>query len=238
MSETIAAVMPTYRHANLIEAALDSIAHQVDLLVVVDDASPDDTCDVLTKWFDRNEACDVCVFTHNEQNLGTAMSINKGIEIIEKLMPGADWWTWVSSDNVHMPEWANSLLAAARQGDGVVYSGFNIVKPHKKVSSLGYFIEHEPDKLVSTPNCYYGPSFIIRPAVWQYAGPHRGQGAHDFDHWTRVEEACWDLHMDIRGIKKPLVKYLRHAETTIKRDPAAMDQKKWRDEAIKRRAKT
>ena len=234
---TIAAVMPTYRHGHLIGRALKSIVPQVDCLIVVDDASPDDTRKRVEAVMKPDSIRHVS-YVRLPKNSGTATAINVGTAILREMAHNNDkfgWWTWVSSDNEHRPSWREQLLRYAKHDVGVVYSGFTL-KKNDRDRGRHHFTQHYYGRLLESPDCYYGPSFLIRPDIWERVGRHRGGTAHDYDHWTRVEEVTRSLGLSVTGIEASLVDYYRHPETSVKRGDRPADAEYWRQEAIKRRA--
>lgn len=233
----IGCVMPTFNQIGYIEEAVDSLRGQVDDLIIVDDGSTDGTYEWLVEkmregWIDR--------IVRHEKNQGTAAAINTGMA---GLSSDCDWLTWQSSDNVVMPGWRESMEDCLADhsdfGDiGVVYSSFWYCKGADLSEGnrrLLYKVPYDREALISTEDCYFGPSFIIRRDVWGEAGAHRGKISHDYDHWLRVEEACWRMGVEIAGVNVPRVLYRAHHErvTITRRDQ--YDAKRWQAEARKRR---
>ncbi|MCP3882378.1 MAG: glycosyltransferase [Sulfitobacter sp.] len=210
----VSAIMPTWNQFEFIHEALGSVRPQVDELVIVDDGSTDNTMTM---------AVDV----RHTNNLGTAEAINSGFELTT-----GELVTWVSSDNVHTPDWRAVLEARFDDKVGVVYSGFRYGYKGRDL-----FRGHQRDLLINDQNCYYGPSFMIRREVWEKAGPHRGKISHDYDHWLRIEEACWEMGLEIRGVPKALCVYRVHPkrQTITRKDQ--YDAHIWQEEARRRRSR-
>ena len=214
----IAAIMPTYNQAKYIDEAIDSIVDQVDQLIVVDDGCRDGTADIL-------EARGFAGTTHAE-NEGIASAINTGFRL---LRDDITWVGWVSSDNVYSPRWRESMLPYAVGSAGAVYSNFT---HGKRPAGMPY----KPGRLIGQEACYFGPSFIIRRDVWEATGEHRGKISHDYDHWSRVEETCWDAGLDIVYNPEVLCNYRLHSERVCIVRRHQYDAPHWRSEAQKRRA--
>jgi len=143
--------------------------------------------------------------------------------------------TWVSSDNTYTPDWVESLTELVDDDTGAIYSDFNYNK-NGQSRRLGW--EYEPNHIIKPPHdCLFGPSFIIRVDVWERAGGHRGKNAHDYDHWLRVEEACWEMGLKIRRCPKALCNYNAHDQraTVVRRGPKWDDKAHWAKEARERR---
>ena len=223
---SIGCVMPTLNQSRYIVAALDSIAGQVDELVIVLDGCTDDTLRKVVAW-PTPEGLRVKILPRTS-NRGTAATINEGIAALDG---EHDWWTWVSSDNTYSPAWRECILKADAPDVGAVYSAFRYCRPGG--SGAYHFTAHSPETLLQQEACYYGPSFLIRPSVWQ---PHRGRISHDFDSWLRVEEACWAQGKRIVGVPHALCDYLAHSERVTVTRRHEYDAPHWQAEARKRRA--
>ncbi len=219
--DSVGAVMPTWNMGHYLEEAIESVVHQVDKLVIVDDASTDDTVDILL-----NQKEEVVRLSGN---LGTAEAINYGIDRLRKL-GDFKWLTWVSSDNVCYSNWIKRALEEDDGQTGVIYSAMDVrgdIKPHK--SYMAYDRGFMSKKAV----CYFGCSFLIRADVWK---DHRGRFAHDYDNWMRVEEACWEKKLRFVGISEPLAMYRVHkGQRTKNRGPGDSDAVHWLNVGRKRR---
>lgn len=230
---SLQAIMPTYNQEKWLAAAIHSVAPQVDVLVVVDDGSTPETLDIIQR-------CAITLpnlrWIRHPDNRGTAEAINTGARLLlwnqaGLYVPIPDWLTWVSSDNVHYPEWASTLLSHTAPDVGVVYSAYDWVSPRR---SRKNFKPYQPHSLVSNLNCYFGPSFIIRRGVWRF---HRGRISHDYDNWLRVEEACWEQNLRIVGVDAPLCRYNAHDERVTITRRNEFDAAHWQAEARKRRSR-
>ena len=225
----IAAAMPTFNQLKFIEGAVASVLPLVDKLVIVNDASTDGT----REWLDALDTEDgKIVIAHHEENCGTAAG---GINTGRKLFgDGFDWHTWVSSDNTYPPQWRERMLEHVGEGVGAVYSGFGYRVPGRARSYI--FEPHAPGKQIKQEACYYGPSFLIRPDVWDAAGEHAGGSAHDLGHWLRLEEACEAKGLEIIGVDEDLCNYCAHDERCVLRRPDLYDAKEQLALARDRRA--
>ncbi len=222
-------VMPTFNQSKWLDAALDSVKAQdiqpAPEFVAVDDGSTDHTAKIL----DRRNVRRI----HHTHNQGTAAAINTGVSL---LSAECDALTWISSDNVMMPDWLSTLAEEMKiHGAGAVYAAFWYEKPG--APPWKFFREHTPNGLLTDLNCYYGPAFLIRRDVWLEAGPHRGKICHDYSHWLRVEEVCFAHALPIIGVDRPLCHYNAHDEraTVVRRNE--FDAREMQREAQMRRSK-
>jgi len=223
--DSVGAVMPTWNMGHYLKEAIESVVYQVDKLVIVDDASTDDTVDILL-----NQKAEVVRLA---ENLGTAEAINYGIDRLRKL-GDFKWLTWVSSDNVHYANWIKRELEEDDGQTGAIYSGMDVRGSPKGMCRDGYsFRQYAPGFLGGSVQCHFGCSYLIRADVWQ---DHRGEFAHDYDNWLRVEEACWAKGLRIIGIDEPLAMYRVHRGQRT-REPGSVrkDATLWMQEAKKRR---
>lgn len=230
MNHSVSVMLPTYNHAQWLMRALLSLENQTfkDFqVVVVNDGSTDATSAILQQWIRKT---DLAALVMNQANGGTAAAINECATHCD-----GRFWTWVSSDNIMYPKWLETLVRQMAEGVGAAYSAFRFIPegaPQRaKIKREAYF----PDKLLQGEQCYYGPSFLIHSDIWKIAGPHRGLGSHDYDHWTRVEEACMVIGQRIVYVDEVLCDYYSGPWGTVRRDPAKYDAPKWRLEAIQRR---
>jgi len=241
----IGVAMPTLNQGAWISRALDSFFCQTVRapLCVVDDGCTDGTLKEVAEAQRRFPERELRLIRH-DRNAGTAAAINTGIARLLAEWPDLEALSWISSDNEMMPQWLALLGGELDRGAGAAYGGFwcvptnapGAVHPHTLRRRGWSFIAHAPRKLVDEVNCYYGPAFLIRRDVWEAAGPHRGGTAHDFDHWLRVEEACWARGLRISGVNLPLCVYNMHDKraTVVRRDES--DAPKWQAAARERRA--
>ena len=228
---TVAAVMPTYNQAEFIRQAIDSVVGQVDDLVIVNDGSTDKTAEILRRL--PPSPSKLLTVIPLEENGGTARAINEGIHwlrTVETDQLQYDWFTWVSSDNAHSPDWMETLLAAADADTGVVWSGFDYVSAKK--SCYHRAKPYDPGRLIGKEACYFGPSFIIRADVWQ---THRGKISHDYDNWLRVEEACWEKGLKIVPVDRALCMYRAHSKRVTITRRHEYDAKHWQKIGRERR---
>lgn len=229
----VSVFLPTYNQVQFLERALDGLRAQTFQnfeLIVCNDASSDGTQRILDSMEKIGARSEV---REHAENRGSAEAINT-------CAGGAigDYWTWVSSDNVMTHNWLE-VLVAELDGDtslGAVFSAFTMISPGR---TRGIFKRggYRPGDLISSENCFFGPSFLIRGEVWKAAGGHRGGTSHDYDHWARVEEECWSRGLGIRFLPVSLCDYYTGPwQATVARK-CDYDAGRWRAEAIKRRSR-
>jgi glycosyltransferase involved in cell wall biosynthesis len=217
----ISVLLPTYNQAAFLPDALAGLDAQTfkDFEVIAcDDGSTDGTGAIL-------KAAGVRTVTHG-YNKGTAAAIN-----LAAVMSSGDLMTWVSSDNRMHPDWLATLAAAMKPGVGAVYSAYNRCEQGTKPRAVRQG-PYDPTALIGSDACYFGPSFLIRRSAWQ---SHRGGTAHDWDNWSRVEEACWFEALKIVYVDAVLCDYRCGPWCTARARADLYDAPKWRAEAMERR---
>jgi glycosyltransferase involved in cell wall biosynthesis len=165
----ISVLLPTFNQAQFLRDALDGLAEQtIDFeLIACDDGSTDDTAAILDEYGVRT-------VTH-ETNRGAAAAINSAAALAS-----GEYMTWVSSDNRMHPEWLETLAGRMTPSTGAVYSAYNRCEQGTKPVAVRQG-PYDPTALISSDNCCFGPSFLIRRDVWQEhrGGSLPGQGADD-----------------------------------------------------------
>jgi glycosyltransferase involved in cell wall biosynthesis len=101
-------VVPAYNESGIISGCLDSIAAQTDTgftLVVVDNASADDTRDVVECWCRDHADIDGCVIT--EKRKGTGAAADTGFRFA--IDNGADWIARTDADCLVASNWVAAV---------------------------------------------------------------------------------------------------------------------------------
>jgi glycosyltransferase involved in cell wall biosynthesis len=228
----VSVLLPTYNQARFLPDALAGLDAQTfrDFEVIAcDDGSTDETgrAFVVATGGDAS-ARSACAFAlSRETTRGTRAAINTAAA-----RPPADLLTWVSSDNIMHPDWLATLVDAMGPDVGAVYSAYT--REQRRRSVVIHPGPYDPDRLISSPDCYFGPSFLIRREVWQ---EHRGLASHDYDNWAPRGGSLLG-----QGARHPLrrpgpVHLPRGAVVhgAVSR-PELYDAPKWREEAMRRRA--
>lgn len=123
-SPLVSVVVPAYRHARFIGEALQSIYDQTHPrieLIVIDDASGDDTFEAAAEWASSQHAEDRFEGLHllrNERNVGAHASINRGC-----LIARGKYLTVLNSDDYFHPDrFAVLVDAMARQSSELAFA--------------------------------------------------------------------------------------------------------------------
>lgn len=202
---TVSVVIPCYRYGRYLRDCVRSVLDQdgVDVRVlIIDDASPDDSADVATALAAEDERIEVCVHSVNRGNIAT---YNEG------LLDWADgeYSVLISADDLLTPgalERATSVLEA-RPNVGFVYGHSKYwvetdPLPPPRVTPTGLTLWSGHDWL--SIMCGLGhavissPEVVVRTSLQQQIGGYRPELPHsgDIEMWLRFA-----AHADVAYIK-------------------------------------
>jgi glycosyltransferase involved in cell wall biosynthesis/SAM-dependent methyltransferase len=190
-SSHVTVVVPVYNYADTVVEALESVRAQTlaDLdLVVVEDASPDDSLAVVTDWVEANaDRFNRVVVVSHIENAGLACARNRGFDVAETpyVLP-------LDADNVLLPECAARLLEVL-DASGAAFA-FPRIRQFGAATDLfesgmvmGH-VEYSPGRLV--PMNYIDAMALVRKSAWRVAGGYRVGllGWEDYEIWCEFAE--------------------------------------------------
>ncbi len=126
-SPHISVVMPVYNGACTIRETIDSILHQTHQdfeLIICNDASTDETEDILNKITDAR----VHVI-HNSHNMGPGFSRDRAIEMAESA-----WIAVIDADDTWRPDRLEKLISLADNTDKIIFD--DIMRCHDTPSGM------------------------------------------------------------------------------------------------------
>lgn len=194
----VSVIMPAYKCASTIRAAIDSVLLQnVPLeLLVIDDCSPEPLDEVLDPY--RNEER-VRIY-RNEQNLGAAASRNRGVTLAR-----APYIAFLDADDIWKPEKLEKQVSLLEEtGIALCATGRELMDPNGRLTGR---VIPVPERITYREllkhNCINCSSVVMRTEVAREF-PMEHEDAHeDYIMWLRVMQkyqyAC--------GINEPLLKY-------------------------------
>lgn len=113
----ISFVTPTYNRADLLIETIGSILESVDFvsgldyeLIVVDDASSDDTREVLSKKYPVLIRDGVVIYDRLSINIGVTGAKNRGVELAS-----GDWIVFIDSDDLLIPDTFGRMVAIIKK---------------------------------------------------------------------------------------------------------------------------
>ncbi len=201
--------VPVYNYQNLVAAALDSAAAQLlpalDL-VVVDDASRDDSLAVARDWIESHAGrFRRAVLLAHEENAGLSAARNIGFLTVETpfVLP-------LDADNVLYPRFTSRCLEALERSDAAF--AYPILRVFGGREGLLGTDSWSRGRLAQ--GNYIDAMALIRRSAWLEVGGYSKamhMGWEDYDLWCKFVEAGY------RGLQVPevLAGYRVHSESMI-----------------------
>jgi glycosyltransferase involved in cell wall biosynthesis len=181
----VTVIVPLYNYAGFIVEALESVrAQTLDVLdlVVVDDASTDDSLAVARDWAERNHLrFNRVLVLRNRANAGLAHTRNAGFDAAETpfVLP-------LDADNRLLPECCARTLAVARaELAAFAYPGIQYFGGMDHVIGT---VPFAPMRLAG--GNYIDAMALVSKAAWAAVGgyAHIEHGWEDYDFWCRFAE--------------------------------------------------
>jgi glycosyltransferase involved in cell wall biosynthesis/GT2 family glycosyltransferase len=204
----VTVIIPTYNYADFVVETLESVAHQtlqpLDL-IVIDDASTDDSAQMVLNWAGAHEGRfnRIAVLRHRA-NAGLGFTRNSGFAAAE-----TDYVLPVDADNRLRPGACETLLAHMMKTEAAfVYPDIQqFGTRHDIFSSDPYSV------LRMQPGNYIDAMALIRKASWAAVGgyDHIPLGWEDFDFWCRLAERG---HFGL-SVPEVLADYRVHAQSML-----------------------
>ena len=198
---TVSVVIPTYNRAPLIGRSIKSVLNQTyqDFeIIIVDDASTDDTKEVVTAFNDERIR-----YIRHDKNKGEAAARNTGIKAARaELIASQD------SDDEWLPEKLAKqiqLLKNTSPKVGVAYTGFwKIENNEKTYIPFSWVNQKEGDihKELLKGNFIGSPATLIKKECFKKAGMFDEKLFHlvDWEMWLRISK-----HYHFKCVDEPLV---------------------------------
>lgn len=221
MRPKISVCIPTYNRATYLRAALNSVFEQSmqDFEVIVyDDASFDDTVDVIKDFPDQRLR-----YFRQSHNVGIAQNRNSCLSEVR-----GDYIAWLDSDDLYLPEMLSRQAAVLDKHPnvGLVHGAFHVIdgegkplpswpRPFEKDT-----IEESVDAFRELALCNYinSSTVMVRRGAYDSAGRYSVELANfceDLEMWLRI-----GLHYDIAFTARPVAACRWHndrATTTASR---------------------
>ncbi|MDQ0058848.1 glycosyltransferase family 2 protein [Paenibacillus harenae] len=202
-------VMPVYKQkTRFLQAALRSILKQnyrSYKLIIVIDGTTANVVQTVRRMTRRDTRVKVISYRVNK---GTCHALNTGFAQLTN-DPDIQYLTWVSSDNIYLPNYISTLrmsLVNAPSHVGFVYSnsyminnsGKSIHSP-SRLKLVRQWRGQPIDQLIDT--CFIGASFMYRKSVAIEVGEYRYTPIEDYDYWLRITERCGTIYLPMELMK-------------------------------------
>jgi len=213
----ISVIMPAYNAAGHIGAAIESIRNQSYdnwELVVVDDASTDDTVDVVGRWVQRDDRIRLLTL---KKNAGPGVARNAGIEAAS----GAFIAFQDADDISHFRRLEIQLTALLRHSDKVI-STCRYCRVDRSMEAVAFNGKIYRKSLISM--------MIRRMVIDRVGGFPRGFLGEDSEYFSRIKQyfgSDCEIHSNrvmYFASVRPDSLFMRGVNATIRRSPQGHDE--------------
>ncbi len=124
MTPTVSVIIPTFNRSLLLERAIRSVLSQIYRsfeIIIIDDASTDNTKEVLEEKFNHEISVGMLKYFKNETKLERSRSRNKGMDLAK-----GEYFAFLDDDDFWLPEHLNILCnyLDTNPDVGIVFSNF------------------------------------------------------------------------------------------------------------------
>ncbi len=178
-------IIPVYKYADLVGEALASAAAQTLApldLIVIDDASPDDSGDMVLRWMHAHGGrFNRMVLLRHKTNSGLGFARNSGFAAAE-----TDFVLPLDADNRLRPAACETLLSHITESQ----AAFAYPMIGEFGTKTGVFGTDPYSVLRLQQGNYIDAMALVRKSAWAIAGgyDHVRYGWEDFDFWCRLAE--------------------------------------------------
>ena len=180
----ISVIMPAYNAEQYIGEAMDSILGQTfgDFeFIILNDCSTDGTEEIILSYDDPR-----IVYLKNENNLGVAATLNRGLE-----MARGEYIARMDADDISLPQRFEKQIAYLDAHPEVAVLGTAVETFGDRNQTIGFSQTNEKLKVdLLFGSCFAHPSVIMRTAIIRSLGGYdrEYEGLEDYDLWCRVSE--------------------------------------------------
>ena len=217
---SVSAVIASFNQANFIEEAVESLAGQVDEIVVIDDQSTDGTYEKLENLKKKLQNL---VLIKEEQRLGVSQAYNHAVEI-----SSGDILVIQGGDDVSMPNRVRLQVEALQiPSTSLTYSLPVVVNSHSAVMSdeLGAEFFRKREYQSDLSELFFNGNFLCAPSVsmrrdefLKHGGfPVNVDAIQDYFLWLKCAESGNMLRLGER-----IVKYRKHVKNLSRHDPTLL----------------
>ena len=211
MDPLVSVVIPAYNHARYLTESIRSVLNQTYSnieLIVLDDGSTDGTSEVLRQFEPQ-------FFWESHQNMGQAMTLNKGWRIAKGSI-----LSYLSADDVLYPGAVESCVKVLAENSQAVlcYPDFDLINSVSDVIRSVSAPEYSYDEMVINFNCAPGVGAFFRRSIYEKAGEWSPEFRQhpDYEYWLRL-----GLHGQFVHLKECLGGFRVHEESQSFRSVSA-----------------
>lgn len=210
---------PVYNHAQYLDEYFISIMNQsyenIEL-IIIDDASPDESVKVINKWIPKlEERFTKVIFIPRKENKGLIYNCNEGIDLAN-----GKYICTFASDDVMLPANIKEKVSFLEQNPeyAMVYSdcfyGDNNNQKRTKFSNVNSYFEGKIFKqLIERGNFIPAPTVVLKKDIIVNVGGYSNRYMmEDYPMWIKISHSY-----NIGYINKPLVFY-RVSPNSLSRD--------------------
>lgn len=208
----VTVIVVGYNHGDFVEEALDSVLSQTvrpERLVVADDASTDDSVEVIRRWTAQHPTLDVATLFHRS-NVGLCATLNEALAMVETPL-----YTYLSADDRMLPHRLEVQVARWHEHDPrppAVYSnafridrdGQRLAPDYGTLNDWENVRSFEGDVHADLLRHNWIPAASVlldTAAVRRVGGYNEDWFYEDHDLWLRLLAATGD----VRCVEEPLV---------------------------------
>ena len=217
---SVSAVIASFNQGNFIEEAVESLAGQVDEIVVIDDQSTDGTYEKLENLKKKQQNL---VLIKEEQRLGVSQAYNHAVEI-----SSGDILVIQGGDDVSMPNRVRLQVEALQiPSTSLTYSLPVVINSHSAVMSdeLGAEFFRKREYQSDLSELFFNGNFLCAPSVsmrrddfLRHGGfPVNVDAIQDYFLWLKCAESGNMLRLGER-----IVKYRKHKKNLSRHDPTLL----------------
>jgi glycosyltransferase involved in cell wall biosynthesis len=197
----VSVIIPTYNRSRLIARAVKSVLDQTYKnfeLIIVDDASTDNTEEVVSSFNDKRIR-----YVRHEKNKGEAAARNTGIKAARY-----DYIAYQDSDDEWLPEKLAKqmkLLQTAPSEVGVIYTGFWKIENHGRIYIPFSWVRQKNGdiyKELLKGNFIGSPAVLVKKECFNKAGlfDEKLRNLVDWEMWLRISK-----HYHFMCVDEPLL---------------------------------
>lgn len=205
----VSVIIPTFNRSDLLKRSVKSVLNQTFQefeLIIVDDASADDTTNIVREIEDSR-----INYIKNEKNLGKPLTLNRGIRLAKGEYVGL-----LDDDDEWLPEKLEKQIKKfdnTSRNVGVVYCGFSYVLKIENNKNISKILIPELNGHLYTDllksNFIGGSTPLIKKECFQKSGyfDRLLQSGQDWDMWIRISK-----NYEFDFVREALVTYHIHGE--------------------------